>query len=68
MTAPLRLLSKKQVRELVLYSYAHIDRLEKAGQFPQRVRLSPHRMGRVGYVESEIRAWLQERLDQRAAS
>lgn len=68
MTASLRLLSKKQVRELVLYSYAHIDRLEKAGQFPQRVRLSTHRTGRVGYVESEIQAWLKERLDQRAAS
>ena len=68
MTAHLRLLSKKQVRELVLYSYAHIDRLEKAGQFPRRVRLSHHRMGRVGYVESEIQDWLKERLDQRAAS
>lgn len=68
MTAQLRLLSKKQVRELVLYSYAHIDRLEKAGLFPQRVRLSSHRTGRVGYVESEIRAWLQGRLDQRATS
>lgn len=54
MTLPLRLLSKKQVRDLVLYSYAHIDRLEKAGLFPTRVRLSPHRTGRVGYVEAEI--------------
>ena len=53
-----RLLSKKQVRELVLYSYAHIDRLEKVGLFPQRVRLSPHRTGRVGYVEDEILAWI----------
>lgn len=68
MTASLRLLSKKQVRDLVLYSYAHIDRLEKAGLFPLRVRLSSHRTGRVGYVESEIQAWLQKRLDQRATS
>jgi len=62
-----RLLSKKQVRELVLYSYAHIDRLEKAGLFPQRVRLSPHRTGRVGYVEDEILAWIEAKLAQRTA-
>lgn len=62
-----RLLSKKQVRELVLYSYAHIDRLEKAGLFPQRVRLSPHRTGRVGYVEDEILTWIEAKLAQRTA-
>jgi len=67
MTTNLRLLSKKQVKELVLYSFAHIDRLEKAGQFPQRVRLSQHRTGRVGYVEAEIQAWLEARLAQRSA-
>ena len=65
-TSP-RLLSKKQVKELVLYSYAHIDRLEKAGQFPKRVRLSPHRMGRVGYLESEIHTWIETRLAERDA-
>ena len=63
-----RLLSKKQVKELVLYSYAQIDRLEKAGLFPKRVRLSSHRMGRVGYLESEIHAWIEARLAQRDAS
>ena len=68
MTTTPRLLSKKQVKDLVLYSYAHTDRLEKAGLFPQRVRLSPHRMGRVGYVESEIIAWIEARLEQRNAS
>ena len=65
-TSP-RLLSKKQVKELVLYSYAHLDRLEKAGQFPKRVRLSPHRMGRVGYLEAEIFAWIETRLAERDA-
>jgi prophage regulatory protein len=68
MTDKLRLLSKKQVRELVLYSYAHIDRLEHAGQFPKRVRLSTYRTGRVGYVESEIQDWLKSRLLLRDAS
>jgi hypothetical protein len=30
----MKFLSKKQVRELVLYSFAHIARLEVAGLFP----------------------------------
>ena len=68
MTTTPRLLSKKQVKELVLYSYAHLDRLEKAGLFPKRVRLSPHRMGRVGYLEAEVHAWIEARLAQRDAS
>ena len=65
-TSP-RFLSKKQVRNLVLFSYAHIDRLEKAGLFPNRVRLSPYRMGRVGYLESEIHAWIEARVAERDA-
>lgn len=58
----MKLLSKRQVREKVLYSPAHIDRLEKAGQFPKRVRLGQHR---VGWLESEVEDWLQARLDDR---
>ena len=58
----MRILSKKELRAMVLYSPAHIDRLEKAGQFPQRVPLGP---GRVGWIESEVLAWLEERIKQR---
>jgi len=57
-----RILSKKEIRLLVLYSPAHIDRLEKAGRFPKRVQLGP---GRVGWVESEVLAWLEERIRAR---
>lgn len=57
-----RILSKKQVRELVLYSPQHIARLEKAGSFPKRVQLGPNR---VGWVEDEVLDWLQARIDQR---
>ena len=64
MTKP-RLLSKKQVKEIVLYSYAHIERMEKAGRFPKRVRLSQFPRGRCGYVESEILEWLQARIAER---
>lgn len=60
----MRLLSKKAVRETVLYSPQHIARLEAAGQFPKRVRLGP---GRVGWVEEEVQAWLRERVSRRDA-
>lgn len=58
----MRILNKRQVKELVLYSPQHIARLEKAGQFPLRVQLGPNR---VGWVEDEILAWLEKRLAQR---
>ena len=58
----MRFISKKQVRERVLYSFAHIDRLEKAGKFPKRVRLGQNR---VGWVESEVVAWIEERIRRR---
>jgi prophage regulatory protein len=44
-------LSKRQVKELVLYSPQHTARLEKAGLFPNRIQLGPNR---VGWVESEV--------------
>ncbi len=54
----MKMLSKKQVREMVLYSPAHIARLEKAGKFPNRVQLGPNR---VGWFEHEIIEWLKSR-------
>jgi prophage regulatory protein len=58
----MRLLSKKQVREMVLYSPQHIQRLEDAGRFPRRVRLG---QARVGWVEQEVLDWLAERIRER---
>ena len=58
----MRILSKKQLRELVLYCAAHIDRLEKAGKFPKRVRLGPNR---VGWIEQEVLDWLEHRIKDR---
>ena len=58
----MKLLSKKQVREKVLYSFAHIARLEAAGLFPKRVPLGP---GRVGYVDEEIESWIKKRIAER---
>ncbi|WP_323771762.1 helix-turn-helix transcriptional regulator [Antarctobacter sp.] len=58
----MRILSKRQVKELVLYSPQHIARLEKAGQFPKRVQLG---VNRVGWVEAEVLDWQEERLARR---
>lgn len=59
------LLTKREVRELVLYSYAHIDRMEAAGQFPKRVRLGN---ARVGWVRDEVLAWVHNRISARDSS
>jgi len=58
----MKLLSKRQVTEMVLYSPQHIARLEAANQFPKRVQLGDCR---VGWVEQEILDWLQTRIDAR---
>ena len=70
MSNTLRLLSKKQVKELVLYSYAHIDRLEAAGAFPKRVRMGHY--NEEDWAGSSVRScsgsgtWLTHALDARA--
>ena len=58
----MKLLSKKAVRERVLFSYAHIARLEAAGKFPKRVRIGENR---VGWLESEIEDWIKARIAER---
>jgi len=58
----MRILSKRQLKEMVLYSPQHVARLEKAGTFPKRIQLGPNR---VGWVEDEVLDWLQTRLDRR---
>lgn len=58
----MRIISKRQLKELVLYSPQHIARLEAAGRFPKRVQLGHNR---VGWIEQEVLDWLQERIDAR---
>ena len=58
----MRILSKRQLKELVLYSPQHIARLEKAGKFPKRIQLGSNR---VGWLESEVLEWLKQKLAAR---
>ncbi|MBV6486210.1 MAG: hypothetical protein GHHEDOFH_00137 [Pseudorhodoplanes sp.] len=60
-----KLVSKKELKSIygVPYSFAHIARLEAAGQFPKRARLGACR---VAWVAREVEAWIEERLANRA--
>ena len=44
-----RIISGREVREMVSYSLMQIWRLERNGQFPKRIKLGP---GRVGWHPS----------------
>ena len=54
-----RLLSLKQVKEIVPYSTMQIYRLEKAGAFPRRIKIGQQR---VAWAESEIQQWVESKL------
>jgi prophage regulatory protein len=60
-----RLIGKKELRTIVLYSDAHIARLEAAGKVPKRVRLGCGPRCSVGWVLSEVQAWWQTKLASR---
>jgi len=62
-----KLVSKKELKSVfgVPYSFAHIARLEAAGQFPKRVRLGACR---VAWVADEVEAWIEERVAIRDAA
>ncbi len=46
----------------ITYSKTQLWRLEKVAKFPKRVRLSPLRHA---WVESEIDAWLEQKIAER---
>ena len=59
-----KLVSKKELKSLygVPYSFAHIARLEAAGQFPRRVKLGACR---VAWLSEEVQSWIDERVANR---
>ena len=64
MNHPKQLIDKRELTRLVKYSPQHIARLEKAGQFPKRIRLGQNR---VAWLLSEIEEWIEIRLQRRDA-
>ncbi|MGA3403730.1 MAG: AlpA family phage regulatory protein [Acetobacteraceae bacterium] len=55
---PDRCLRMPELQQLVPLSRMHIDRLEKDGKFPARIRLGPNA---VAWKLSEILAWVETR-------
>jgi len=58
----MRIIDWKVLKGTIPFSRQHIARLEAIGAFPKRVQLG---QCRVGWVESEVTSWLQERIDAR---
>lgn len=62
------LISKKQLKDMVLYSYAHIDRLENPTSpyydpaFPRRIRVGNNR---IGYLLAEVERYIERLVQQR---
>ena len=65
MSHPKQLIDKRELTKLVKYSPQHIARLEKAGQFPKRLRLGQNR---VAWLLAEVEDWIEERLARREAN
>ena len=63
MSEGLRFLREREVASLTGLSRVRRWELERLGRFPRRVKLSVHA---VGWVESEIRDWMRERIDARS--
>ncbi len=61
-TPPIRILSIDQVEAKVGLHRATIYRLVAQDLFPKQVRLSSNR---VGWIESEVEAWLRNRANDR---
>ena len=53
-----RVLSQEDVLDRVPLSRTTLWRLERAGLFPTRIKISPNR---VGWVEADIDRWLERR-------
>jgi prophage regulatory protein len=53
-----RIITKKELRLIVPFTPQHILRLEKRGQFPQRIQIGARR---VGWSLAEVERWLSER-------
>lgn len=61
----LELVGERDRKRMSSLSRVQAWRLEKLGLFPRRIQISP---GRVGWLKSEIEAWIKERADRRESA
>jgi prophage regulatory protein len=61
---PERILSKQNVLDRVGVNHVTLWRMEKRGEFPKHVQIST---GRVGWLESEVNAWIAALAEKRSA-
>ena len=55
------LVNRRQLKELgVTLSSTQIDRLERCGRFPRRIKLGTHRNSRVVYPYGKVIAWIDK--------
>jgi len=59
-----RIVTRRELRQIIPFSPQHILRLEKRNLFPKRIRIGARR---VGWYLSEVEAWLADRRQQTAA-
>lgn len=57
-----RILSKKAVLQITSWSASSLDRREKAGEFPKRIKIGPNR---IGWLEHEIDEWIAQKSEER---
>ncbi|KAB2847988.1 MAG: AlpA family phage regulatory protein [Hyphomicrobiaceae bacterium] len=61
-SGPPKLITVRELREIVPFTRQHILRLEKRGRFPRRIQLSTNR---VAWLMSEVEAWIADRIAER---
>ena len=54
----MQILNAQQVVQITNLSRVTIWRMERAGEFPQRINISPNR---VGWREDDINEWIESR-------
>ena len=54
-----RIISKRELRQIVPYTPQHILRLEKRGKFPKRIQVGERR---VGWLLSDVESWIASRV------
>ena len=62
--ATTRLIGQAEVSFRTTYSRSQLYRLERAGQFPARLRIG---VGRVAWLLSEVLAWIEVKNSSRKA-